>query len=392
MTTELRRALERVAKRFRHALALVGAGRVLAGVGAGRRRPLAGRARSGEPLIPTGWLLALFVVAVATGACLRVAALRSLRDARWVARKIEARHPELTTGLLAAVEEEAAAPAGRLGFLQSAVVREALDHRRSHDWDETVADLAPPRLSAGPRGDSGLLDRRGHRALQPGALAARRPRSGAPRRRRGAGDVEVDPGNTEIERGRLAPGRRPVQGGRAGRRQPGRRSTRTRRATRRGMTRSLEDPTFAGHVESVDADLAYRVEFQGKSSETYHVHVFEYPELERTDARLVFPGYTAPRAQDRRRHPPRHGRRGNRADPAVPAEQRRRHRTTGRRRRAGDRAGSSKRRQARVPSDPHAGRSPALQGQARRPRRANQQAGDRDRRQRDAQPACRSSR
>ena len=37
-------------------------------------------------------------------------ALRSVRDSRWVARRIEAKHPELGTGLLAAVEEDAAAP------------------------------------------------------------------------------------------------------------------------------------------------------------------------------------------------------------------------------------------------------------------------------------------
>ncbi len=58
------------------------------------------------------------------------------------------------------------------------------------------------------------------------------------------------------------------------------------------MTRSLEDPTFAGRVESVETDLTYRVEFAGRSSETYHVRVFEYPELKRADAKLVFPGYT----------------------------------------------------------------------------------------------------
>ena len=58
------------------------------------------------------------------------------------------------------------------------------------------------------------------------------------------------------------------------------------------MTRSLEDPMFAGRVESVDADLSYRVEFDGQSTETYHVKVYETPELERTDAALVFPPYT----------------------------------------------------------------------------------------------------
>ncbi len=70
-------------------------------------------------------------------------------------------------------------------------------------------------------------------------------------------------------------------------------TTSANKTTHRGMTRSLEDPTFAGHVESVDADLSYRVEFQGKSTEAFHVRVFEYPELERTDAKLVFPQYTS---------------------------------------------------------------------------------------------------
>ena len=58
------------------------------------------------------------------------------------------------------------------------------------------------------------------------------------------------------------------------------------------MTRSLEDPTFAGRVESVENDLTYRIEYGGLHTETYRVTVFEYPELQRTDAKLVFPKYT----------------------------------------------------------------------------------------------------
>ena len=48
-----------------------------------------------------------------------------------------------------------------------------------------------------------------------------------------------------------------------------------------------------GRVESVDADLSYKVEFAGRSTETYRVRVFEYPELQRTDAQLQFPEYTS---------------------------------------------------------------------------------------------------
>jgi len=70
------------------------------------------------------------------------------------------------------------------------------------------------------------------------------------------------------------------------------------------MSRSLEDPTFAGRVESVVKDLSYHVEFKGASSPSYRVRVFENPELTRTDANLEFPAYTAmePRTTEDVRH------------------------------------------------------------------------------------------
>ena len=102
--------------------------------------------------------------------------------------------------------------------------------------------------------------------------------------------MEVDPGNTELERGTSllvvakfhgnVPAEADLVVESAG------------RESRPKMVRSLEDPTFAARVESVETDLAYRVEFGGKSTETYHVKVFEYPELVRADAKLVFPKYT----------------------------------------------------------------------------------------------------
>src|SRR5262249_42601750 len=106
-----------------------------------------------------------------------------------------------------------------------------------------------------------------------------------------AEDVDVDPGDTELERGTSllvvarfkgavpAAASLTVEGHSQG-------------TIRRPMTRSLEDPTFAGRVESVDADLSYRVDFDGRSTKTYRVKVFENPELERTDATLVYPSYT----------------------------------------------------------------------------------------------------
>ena len=73
------------------------------------------------------------VVVAATLVSLLVA-WRAARDLRWIARKIEARYPELDTALVAAVEQEPQLPSGRFGFLQESVFSEALAHSRRNDW------------------------------------------------------------------------------------------------------------------------------------------------------------------------------------------------------------------------------------------------------------------
>ena len=105
-------------------------------------------------------------------------------------------------------------------------------------------------------------------------------------------DIQVDPGDAAIERGAplLVVARFPsavppdarlvVEDSAQG-------------VASRPMTRSLEDPTFATRVDSVATDLTYHVDFAGRSSKTFKISVFEYPELKRADARLVFPSYTA---------------------------------------------------------------------------------------------------
>ena len=330
------------------------------------------------------WPLATFAgLAGVTGLAWAVVARRSARDPRWVARRIEAKHPELDAGLLAAVEQDAAAGPGRLGFLQEAVIGQALEHRRRRDWDDTV----PTRTLRGSQLVHAVslgLFFFATAALAGQAFWKESDRVGLVGAT-AAEDVEVDPGNTELERGTSllvvahfkgavpAAASLAVEGLSEG-------------TIRRPMTRSLEDPTFAGRVESVDADLSYRVDFAGRSTETYHVKVFEYPELERTDAELVYPVVHVARAEDGRGHPPRHGGRGDRAHPALPAQQGRRRRPAGRREGRGHDALARRRRQLRLPRDLHPGRPAALPRPAGRPGRPAEQADDRDRGQRDPQP------
>jgi hypothetical protein len=296
MSRELRQALEQVASRVREvrlwaSLAVCWLVWTLVGASA-----LALGARS-WPVVMSGLGLA-----VLSGlACIGLA-LRSGRDLRPIARRIEARHPDLDASLLTAVEQTAPNPLGRLGFLQEAVVSRVLDHRRTHDWRRVVPASALVGL------------RMAHAASLVAFLAVslvlvNRARSDLSRpglplvaNAKDPVGIEVTPGHTEIEKGTPllvvarfprssipAEARLVVDAG----------STATT-----GMSRSLEDPAFAGRVDSVTSDLTYRVEFTGGRSEAFRVHVFEYPELTRADARLTFPDYTGmePKVVEDARH------------------------------------------------------------------------------------------
>jgi hypothetical protein len=291
MSRQLVQALERVARRFRQerlwsSLAICWLAWACAVWGLsffGLRSELLS--------VPYEWLrwsLAALVLATAAG-CV-IWSLRSAREPRWVARMIEAKYPDLRTGLLAAVEEVARSTSGRLGYLQAAVVREALAHRRTNNWDEAVPSwtLRGAKLAHAAAFVcllvvlANLFMSSRSRAYEERSSRARAHVAG----------VQVEPGNTQIERGTSLlvvarfSGVVPSEVNLVV-------ENPARAASRRGMTRSLEDPAFAGRVESVESDLSYRVEFEGASTPTYHVRVFEYPELERADARLVFPRYTA---------------------------------------------------------------------------------------------------
>jgi len=228
-------------------------------------------------------------LALASGLACVAFAMQSTRDLIGIARRIETAHPDLDAGLLTAVEEGLLATSGRLGFLQEAVVARALDHHRSHDWGGTVprkailgARLAHLGALCGLAAVSIVLASRAlsqvGRGGTPVASAAR------------AVDVQVTPGDTEIEKGSSLlvvacfPGAVPPEA---------KLVVEDNISASHAMTRSLEDPTFAGHVESVVKDLSYHVEFAGESSPSYRVRVFENPELVRTDAKLDYPAYTS---------------------------------------------------------------------------------------------------
>ncbi len=212
----------------------------------------------------------------------------------WIARQIEATFPDLRSGLLAAIEQRPALPGGRFGFLQESVLREALHHAASHSW----ASVVPNRRIATAVG--------GHLiAMSMFALVVLNNLSWMPRTMIAEllptekittpdttnFSVAVEPGDTEIERGTSllvlarVSGEMPADATLI-------MTSNSGDPVSSAMPRSLADPVFGGRVAVVKEPFDYRVELGGHVSKMYHVSIFEYPRLERADARLVYPSYT----------------------------------------------------------------------------------------------------
>ncbi|MBN1419415.1 MAG: hypothetical protein JXP34_11605 [Planctomycetes bacterium] len=288
----LGREVERVARRVRAlrawtALAVAAfAAAILGGIA------LALVSRVGPPAAWAGAVaVAVAIVAGGVAACL---AARSARDPRAIARRIEARHPDLDSRLVTAVEQEPALPGGEYGFLQEAVVREAIAHGRGHAWD----DLVPAGRLRAARGAhlAGLLLLIGV-VLGLAPHLARRAGSGgdsiadpASVARR-AYEVEVAPGDAEIERGTSL-----VVTARFAGEVPDEAvlvvEAEGEEAMGIPMDRSLSDLVFGARIPDVRRDLTYRVQYAGERSPAYRVTVFDLPALVRADARLRFPAYT----------------------------------------------------------------------------------------------------
>ena len=212
--------------------------------------------------------------------------LSAKSDAHWLALQIEQQHPELKTVLLAALEQRADDD-GKFSFLQQRVIAEAVVHGRNLGWTDAfparrLALAHVAHLAAFAFFVAALMGLRANTVTTEKKLAAAKA---------AADGVSVTPGDTSIERGnslvvlakfegKLPPGATLVLGG--------------TNATRKiALVKSLDDPVFGGTVPEVNDDFTYRVEFAGQQTREFTVKVFEYPKLERADAKVQFPAYTS---------------------------------------------------------------------------------------------------
>ena len=209
------------------------------------------------------------------------------RDPKWVASQIESRFPDLKQRLITV-----ASPATESDskFLRKSLVRETVQHARSHDWQATVSTgrllgvwfmqlvclflaLSASVYSSSQRHTKNDVLRSEQQLASNSSLS-------------------VDPGDVEIERGTDL-----VVTARFGGWVPPEVWLVTSGAepsvdnTKSNMQPSLSDPIFGGYIKRVENDLNYRIESEKGMSESYRVKVFDYPTMLRSDALIDPPAY-----------------------------------------------------------------------------------------------------
>ncbi len=208
-------------------------------------------------------------------------------DYREIARRIEKRHPEARALLRAAVEQQPQGPDGKLGYLQEAVIGEALKHAGGHNWNRSVPGFALVLANLSQFAALAVLVVLLVQIL-PGAYPVGRARP--PVARKGFG-VVISPGDAEVEAGSPVvvtarfEGRMPDDAALV--------FTRSGAAAERvTLTRNLDDPVYAGIIESVDSDTVYHVEYEDRRTDEYKLSAFIHPLLSSIDAKIVYPVYT----------------------------------------------------------------------------------------------------
>ena len=291
MQHRLQEELTKVAARYRHlhfwqGLAAAWLLAALAGLSVLALEAVVGELPLAIPVI----LAAALLLAVA-GVWLTVA---SANNPVWIARQIEAAFPELRTCLLAAVEQRPELPGGRFGYLQANVIHQALLHAHRQRWEQVVPVR---RIAWAMVANAATLSLLVAVLFAIGFAAGSSPEavvalSGTgPLARSGEFSVTVEPGDTEVEKGtsllvlaRVA-GDIPAEATLVYTPAAG-------EETRLAMSRSLDDPLFGKSISGVTEPLVYKVEIAGQTTLEYRVTVFEYPRLERADAKLAYPAYT----------------------------------------------------------------------------------------------------
>jgi hypothetical protein len=234
------------------------------------------------PLPYARLLLLTVTVFVSLWLCGRVGKITNYKS---IARRIENEDPELQSLLLAAVEQQPDSETGQMSYLQERVITEALQAHQRSRWGQRIEQqlrFLRPAFSVSLVGTLFLL-----LFLRPPAQVA-----GHPSRRIANlfGGIEITPGDASIERGSMV-----AITARFGGAVPA--EVKLVTSSSKGtnlvpVSKSLDDPLFGATLSAVPEDTLYHFEYSGRSSKQFLLRVFDFPELQKADAQLVYPAYT----------------------------------------------------------------------------------------------------
>lgn len=225
---------------------------------------------------------------------LRTLLVLRVDELKRTALALEAKYPELQARLLTAVEQRPDLWTGRYNLLQQRLLNQVAQHAREQDWSSIVpgAVLAQSWLRQAAAitvlliVGTWLITFPGARQRQ---LAANSAAGGSADPMKV--DFVVDPGHTQVERNSslLVLLRFPQS--------PPRDATlhwlpADGMSQHVAMTKSLDDPVFAGRLASVGGNGVYRLEFDGVTTDDFSVTVYDLPALRSSSITVIAPPYT----------------------------------------------------------------------------------------------------
>ncbi|MFO0918084.1 MAG: hypothetical protein U0872_07195 [Planctomycetaceae bacterium] len=242
---------------------------------------------------PAQLVFSMTVAGLLIRAC--AASWRRAVDLRGAARRLEADFPELQTRLLAALEQEPDSQTGRFNLLQSRLFNEVGEHAKTHDWERVISPQALARSwrrqSASVLALVAVTLALGMLPKPSAALAPSDRASVAQDLKTSWTDFSVDPGDAEVERHApllvLLRCRNEVP-----------RDVTLRWTPSEGhvesivMTKSLDDPIFAGRLARIATDGVYQLEMDGVVSPEFRVTVYDLPALLHSSLTVSPPSYT----------------------------------------------------------------------------------------------------
>ncbi|HEX5398609.1 MAG TPA: hypothetical protein VFY06_06115, partial [Verrucomicrobiae bacterium] len=196
-------------------------------------------------------------------------------------------YPDVRHLLSTAVEQEPHSKSGEFGYLQLRVIEEVLTHRHMILWEDQIERKD---LAARNRHLIALTAMLVVLAFGGGSNLPRVHFHSASATVSGK-EIEVTPGDTEVERGSGL-----VISARFGGQPPPDAalvlnwvSGKTQHLP---MARNLADPIFGASLLEVSEGALYHIEYNGKKTRDYKISVFDFPALTRADAELLYPAYT----------------------------------------------------------------------------------------------------